>query len=69
MKLYAESIGRIGVMVKNNRFIHRREINDYSIRHAVQGPSCYLRDQYASQSGDFDDADSLAFLHELFENK
>lgn len=69
MNLYAKLIGRIGDLVKNKRFIHRKEINDNSIRYVMQCPSCYLRIQYASQSGDFDDADSLAFLYEPFENK
>ena len=69
MKLYAKSIGRIRSLIQNKSGLHRREISDDSITYIVLCPSCYQSTQYTSQSGDLDDADSLAFLHELFESK
>jgi hypothetical protein len=69
MKLYAKSIGRIRSLIQNKSGLHRREISDDSLTYIVLCPSCYQSTQYTSQSRDLDDADSLAFLHELFESK
>ena len=69
MKVYAKSIVRIANMLQNKKFIHRREINDDSQSYAVLSQTCDLGNQYASQSDNLEDADSLAFLHELFGSK
>jgi hypothetical protein len=69
MKVYAKSIVRIANMLQNKRVIHRKEINDDLQSYVVSQQTCDLGSQSAGQSDNLEDADSLAFLHELFGSK
>ena len=69
MKLYAKSIGRIRTLMQNKKVLHRSEISYDSMKYTVPRTSSYGRIQYASQPCSLDEADSLAFLRELFGSK
>ena len=70
MKLYAKSIGRVRSIKQNKKVLLRREISNDSVGYTELRPSCYQRAQYTNQpDDDLDEADSLAFLYELFKGK
>ena len=56
--------------MQNKKVLHRTEISDDSVGYTELRPSCYQRAQYTNQpDDDLDEADSLAFLYELFKGK
>ena len=69
MKLYSKSIGRVRSLIQIKKVLHRTEISDDLVGYTELRPSCYQRAQYTNQPDDLDEADSLAFLYELFKGK
>ena len=68
MELYAKSLVRIKDIFQSKKVLRQREIKNDS-KYVLRSSFCDLISQNTSQYDSLEDADSLAFLHELFGNK